>query len=826
MRVLYLLKVVVPRILVLITLITLSVPVIARNPAAVIGGVVTDSLQQPVEVATVNLFRAIDTAFIKAEITDATGKFEFVEIPAGRYYVIITYLGYKDYQSEEFDITNGQAVYTIPRIQLMGEGLSLEEVSVVAQRPFVERRADRLIVNVENTILSAGSTALEVLERSPGVIVNASDAISIRGRSGIIFMIDGKVTPMSGTDLANYLRNLPSSSIDHIEIITNPSAKYDAAGNAGIIDIRLKKNMSNGTNGSISANVNQGVYPKAGGGVNLNHRHQQVNLFGSYNYNYRKGFNDLRLYRVFFDEGQRTGAYDQKNYLVIPYHFHSGRLGLDYNLSPNTVVGILASGSLNKFKPGGQNTSRVEDGSGQTISSFGTANQSEDVWPSYALNTNFKHTFPKHKQELSVDLDYARYWNETTQNFLTRYYDLSGAEFLPYYLLTGDLQGNLDIRSGKLDFVNPIGKNARIEAGIKSSIVTADNDIRFIDESDPDVPVFDSTVSNHFIYHEKINAAYINFSYTWPKFSIQSGLRVENTIADGLQLINGESFDRDYADLFPSVFLNYNFSEQYTMGLNMSRRLDRPSYQQLNPFKHFLDPSTYREGNPFLNPQFTWSFEWNHTFFQRYTATISYARTTDNITQVIAPVEGLDRVTVQTDKNLAEVDYYSFNANVPVTVGKWLNSNNNFSCYLGKYRGNYASTNINNGNWVVDFNTNNTITLGHDWSAELNFFYHTREIYAFMNLEPMWGLGTGVQKQLFKRKATLKLALTDIFWTSLPAALITFNDYQETFDVFRDSRQIALSYTQRFGDNKLAPARKRVGGAEEEKQRAASGSQG
>jgi hypothetical protein len=297
-------------------------------------------------------------------------------------------------------------------------------------------------------------------------------------------------------------------------------------------------------------------------------------------------------------------------------------------------------------------------------------------------------------------------------------------------------------------------------------------------------------------------------------------------MANGLQLINGESFDRNYTDLFPSVFLNYNFSDQYTMGLNMSRRLDRPSYQQLNPFKHFLDPSTYREGNPFLNPQFTWSFEWNHTFLQRYTATISYARTNDNITQVIAPVEGLERVTVQTDKNLAEVDYYSFNLSVPITKGKWWNSNMNFSTYLGRYRGNYANTQIDNGNWVMDFNTQNTFTFGKNWSAELNFFYHTREIYAFMNLEPMWGLGTGIQKQLFKRKGTLKLAITDIFWTSLPAALITFTDYEETFDVFRDSRQVALSYTHRFGDNQLAPTRRRVGGAEEEKRRAASGQQG
>ena len=184
----------------------------------------------------------------------------------------------------------------------------------------------------------------------------------------------------------------------------------------------------------------------------------------------------------------------------------------------------------------------------------------------------------------------------------------------------------------------------------------------------------------------------------------------------------------------------------------MSRRLDRPSYQQLNPFKYYLDPSTYREGNPYLNPQFTWAFEWNHTLYQRYSATLSFARTTQNITQVIAPVEGEDRITVQTDKNLDEVDYISLSAGIPVSVAKWWDSQNSISVYGGRYHGSYAETELNDGNVVLDVRTNNTFILGDDWSAELNFSYHTREIYAFMDLDPMWALGAGIQKQFFNKK--------------------------------------------------------------------------
>lgn len=791
-----------------------------------VNGYVTDSTHKAIEAATVSLFRSVDTVFIKAELTDVEGKFEFVEIPAGTYYVIVSLLGYADYKSPDFQYEGGTSVFNIGDIMLETEGMALAEVSVVAQKPFIERRSDRLIVNVENSILASGSTALEVLERSPGVIVSASDAISIRGRAGVIFMIDGKVTPMSGQELANYLRSIPSGSIERIEIITNPSAKYDAAGNAGIIDIRMKKDKNQGTNGSITANYGQGVYPKAGAGISLNHRHKKLNVFGGYNYNYRLGFNDLRLYRSFFEEGQRTGAYDQRNYLKMPYHFQTGRFGIDYNLSANTVIGILASGNLSRFKPNGENRSSVENEKQEVISSFRTTNRSSDVWPSYAFNGNFKHTFPKKSMELTFDIDYARYWNETDQNFTTRYFDLEGTENLPQYLLTGDLDGNLEIKSAKADFMYPITKDTRVEAGLKGSIVNADNNLQFFDRSDIDNPVYDSSISNHFLYEEKINAAYVNFIHSWTKFSIQSGLRIENTIADGIQLVNGQSFDRNYVNLFPSIFLNYTFSEKYDMGLNMSRRLDRPSYQQLNPFKFFLDPTTYREGNPFLNPQFTWSFEWNHTFAQRYTATFSYALTTDNITQVIGPVEGVDRVTVQTDKNLDRVEYYSFNASIPVSAGKWWSSTNNFSAYYGRYQGSYAGTNLRDGNLVWDLRTNNTFQLGNDWSAELNFSYHTREIYAFMDLNPMWGLGAGIQKQLFEKKGTLRLAFSDIFWTNLPSALIQYNEYTEYFDVYRETRQAVVSYTHRFGDNKLTPARRRAGGAEEEKQRAGSGVQG
>ena len=791
-------------------------------------GALTDETGAPLAFATVTWHRAADSSLVKAGLSDEKGVYSLeCRVPAGSpseaYFVRASQLGLQAASSPAFRFPEHETRQQLDALRLLPLSTAIGEVTVSARKPFIERKTDRLVLNVENSILAAGSSAFEVLERAPGVFINSGDNISIRGKSGVIVMIDGKPTPMSGQELANMLRGMPSGNIERIDIITNPSARYDAAGNAGIIDIRLKKDKNLGTNGTFSANYGQGVYHKAGAGLNLNHRNRHINAFGSYNYSLRKGFNKLDLIRTFYENGQPTGAYDQRNYVVFPFRYHSGRAGFDLYPSRNTIVGIVASASLNEFDPNGQNSSNVLDQEGKKISAFTTGNDSHDRWPTYTLNANLKQQLNDKGRELTADLDYMRFWNQTNQNFTTDYLDLNGQAFLPTYLLVGDLAGNLQIRSLKADFVNPLKNNAKWEAGIKTSLVTADNDVQFFDKSDPAAPLFDSTKSNHFLYRENLNAAYLNAAKEWEKASLQLGLRAEQTRVEGEQLVTGQQFDTSYLNLFPSAFFNLKIAKNYESGINVSRRLDRPSYQQLNPFKFFLDPSTYREGNPYLRPQFTWSYEWVHTFFQKYTATLAYARTSNNITQVIAPVEGLDRVTVQTDKNLARYDYYALSVNAPIEITKWWTCLNDLNIFRGHYTGTLANTNLSDGNTVLLFNMNNTFRLKNDWTAEIGGYYQSRQLYAFMNLDPLWTLNLGLQKQLFDRRATLRLNVSDVFWTSPPSAVITFRDYVEHFDVKRETRVASLSLNWRFGNNQVAPSRRRTGGAEEERRRASQG---
>ncbi len=794
------------------------------KPLASIKGKVIGIENQAIPFVIVALYAAKDSSLVKVTACDDQGLF-FLEFDAAQdasYYLKLSMHFYEPYFSEPHNFSNPFESKDLGTIQLLESKQALNEITVSSNKPFIERKADRMIMNIESSITAAGHSAFELLAKAPGISINYLDAIMMKGKSGVQILIDGKPAVLSGSDLANYLKALPSNTIDRIEIISNPPAKYDAAGNAGIIDIRLKKNQAFGTNGNVNAQYGQGVYPKAGIGINLNHRNKQYNWFGNANYSYRKGLNKLILYREFFEGGQRTGAYDQFNYLTVPFHLISSRLGCDYTL-PNqkTSLGIMANASLNQFQPRGQNQSIVENAFKQEESRFETTNRSKDFWPAYSLNLNGKHVFDSSGFEITLDLDYAHFENKTEQNFLTKYFDLNHQTLKPDYFLYGDLKGTLNLWSLKMDINKKLQQNNQLEAGIKSSLVQADNLLSFFDKSNA-IPAYDSSKSNHFLYSENIYAAYFNYKQEWSALSIQAGIRSELTDAHGMQLVNQVEFDKSYLDWFPSVFITSSMTPNYNMGFNLSRRLDRPNYQQLNPFKFFLDPSTYREGNPFLSPQYSWIFEWNHAIHKNYNVSLSYTQTQNNITEVIGPVEGLDRVTVQTHENLSKFETISLNASGNLDLFKNWNSMIQLNSWFGKYQGQFANTLLQDGNVVVNLSVNNNIKLPYNWTSEVNFSYQSPEIYGFMKVYSMYGLSVGLQKTFLNKKLNAKLSVSDLFWTNLPEADIQYRDYFEHFDVKRETRVATISLTYRMGNSKLGNPPRKNGGAEEEKRRASN----
>jgi iron complex outermembrane receptor protein len=626
--------------------------------------------------------------------------------------------------------------------------------------------------------------------------------------------------------LVNYLRSLPSNAIERIELITNPSSKYDAAGNAGIIDIRMKKDQRFGTNGSIAAGYGQGVYPKANGSINFNTRNKKSNIFGGYNYAYRMNLNHLLLDRNFFTPtGTFTGQDKKDNYTKIPLDLHTLRFGADFYPNRKTVFGFVINSNLNVIRPFNRNSSVVIDENKQPEFNFNTQTKSRNENKNGVANFNIKHTFDSTGKELTADLDFGYFRADNDSRVSTQYYNLNGGQLQPEYILDGMQVGKLKLATLKADYVNPLKNKASFETGFKTSLVKADNDAQFFDMSSGS-PVDDVNKTNHFYYDENINAAYFIYKKGYKKFDLQLGLRAENTNVKTRQVKGDIRWDSSYTQFFPSAFFNYKIKEDQTFGVSVSRRIDRPGYSQLNPFLSLIDVTTYATGNPSLLPQFTWSYELSYTM-KSINFTLGYSHTTRNQNVVVGRFRDIfpnipadDNITVLIPVNLESSDYFGLTVAAPIKVTKWWNMMNNANVFYNHFNGNLGVTRLDNGKAVVDLRTNNTFAFKKGWTAELNANYNSGGQYGFMVARSQWGIGAGIQKLVMKGKGTMRFNVTDIFWTNLPRATITYTNYVEIWRAYRETRVANLSFTYRFGNNKVQQARRRTTGSEEERQRA------
>jgi hypothetical protein len=775
---------------------------------------VADKNGRPVYGVNIMLLDSGGKKLVKATLTDSTGTFSFSPVDNGSYRLRVMHPAYKPYMSPKFDFPGS------PLANISLEENAMNEVIVSKQRPLIEIKSDRVVVNVENSIVSAGSTALEVLGRSPGVTVDQNENILLKGRAGVTIMIDGRRVPVAGADLANMLKNMPAGSVDRIEIISNPSARYDAEGNAGIINILTKKGMRMGFNGSANASYGQGIYHKAGAGINMNYRKERINLYGNYNYSNREGFNHLVLTRRYYTGKAFESpfiSYDQDHYSVFPFQTHSAGAGIDYKISSRTTTGLNVSGISSLHNSSSVVSSVQTDTNRLRIASFRTANTGKTTWSNFSANAFVKHTIDSAGKEITADLDYAIYPSTNSQLLHTDYFNGEGApDGLPY-ILKGDVASMTEIKAFKSDYVHPLSRSTRLEAGVKVSFVKTDNEPIFYDISNADNPIYDTGKSNHYIYRENINAAYLNATKDGEKWSFQGGLRAEQTNVRGLQTITDELMKNTYLKLFPSLGINRKLNPRHDIGLTLSRRIQRPNYFQLNPFRYYMDPSTYTEGTPTLRPATSYSAELSHTFKQQFHTTIGYSITKDVIIEVLLPTPG--NITVQTNRNLGTMHYYSLSGAYPFQFFKWWNSVLNFNAYYKRYVGNLANTDLNKGKPAYDCNFTNRFTLPKNMSGEISMNYYSPILEGFMEMETIWMLNLGLQKNVLDKRGTIRLNATDIFWHGYPKAISYYSNYNENFVAYRDTRVVYASLTYRFGKNTVAPIQKRQSGVEEEKSR-------
>ncbi len=790
---------------------------------------VLNEQQAPLEGATVELLRSKDSALVKTAISDKAGMALIEGVAPASYFFRISSVGFATSYSKPFDVKEAETT-KLPSHSLAKTENEMQGVTVSARKPFIQRLNDRLIVNVDNSVVNAGSAAFDVLERSPGVTIDQNDNIALRGRQGVIIMIDGRVSPMTGADLANYLRGLPVNAIERIEIITNPSSKYDAAGNSGIIDIRLKKDQRLGYNGTLTAGYGQGVYPKWNAGTTFNYRNKSVNVFGNYTHSYRENLNHLIINRNFYTNGVFNGSDDKDNYARMPFRSNTVRLGADFFPSKNTIIGFVVNGNYNGFERLGNVTTIVNDLSGKPAFRFDTRSTNNDGFNNTVANINLKQKLDTTGKELTADVDYGVFNNSSLTRTASYFFNLNGDKRRPDDILDGDQQGKLTLKTAKVDFTNPIKGGAKLEAGVKTSYVSSDNDAKFYNVF-PTQTLVDEGKTNRFFYEEYNNAAYTNFSKEYKKFNVQVGLRGELTNLRTRQVKGDRRYSNDYFQLFPSAYFNYKLKQDQTLGVSVSRRIDRPGYQSLNPFLFQVDATIYSTGEPLLKPQTTWSYEMNYTL-KNLNFTLGYSRTQNTQNFVLAKIldviptfeiqPGQDsNITVQLPVNLGLSEYVGLTASAPIRISSWWNMMNNLNVFYNKFNGNISGAQLSEGAPAANIRTNNTFTFKKGWTAEMNANLNTGGRYGYATFKTQWGIGAGVQKTVLEGKGTLRFNITDVFWTNRPRAKVEYEgSYVENWHAYRESRVANLSFTYRFGNSKVQAARRRTTASEEERQRA------
>lgn len=804
--------------LALMAMVVFIVPAFGQEPSLRLSGKVGDSVQNPPDVATVALFRAKDSLLLRSAFTELDGSFIFEKIPEGRYYLKYTSMGYADYVSPVVNLDSTAPSQVLAPVVLVPVSKSLAEVAIVAKKQWVERKIDRTVVNVDALVSNAGTTALDVLEKSPGVMVQ-NGSINLKGKAGVLILIDDKPTYLSGTELENYLRALPSDLLAQIEIMTQPPAKYDAAGNAGVINIKTKKSKAAGFNASANLAIGQGQLTSTNNSLNFNLRKNKLNLFGNFSGGVRQSFSDLDIYRTYKNaDGTAKADFNQNSYTKRLSKLLRGKVGLDYYYSEKTTFGI----ALNATTFNGSSSEKISSDqvNNTGLSDYKVAglnkgsDRNKDAW----LNLNYRHQFREGK-EITFDADYLVYDNYSDNSFDNTF--LYPDNTKTQDLLTGKLPSRIHIYTGKADYTHTLKNNWRLDAGVKTSYIKTDNLADYaITANNVTAPDYDK--SNHFIYKENINAGYLNLSREMDKLSVQAGLRLEHTLSDGHQLGNvmksDSSFSRSYASLFPTVYLSYKFDTlgNNQVGLNYGRRIDRPYYEDLNPFIAPKDKFTYYVGNPFLRPAFTHSVELFYTYKNKITTTLSYSNSNDNVDETI---EILNGIYYSRPGNIGKKVTTSISVDAGFDLAKWLNFHMYTEVTQIHSMSNFYTGYLDTKGSFLFVNPNFQITLGKDWTAELSGRYISKVYNAQFVSGAYWVANAGIQKR-FSNAATLKLSVRDLFYTQVNSGTIyNLALTDASWNNLGDTRVATLTFSYRFGKSLENNRSHEANGAQSEQNR-------
>jgi len=776
----------------------------------VVKGKVVDDQSFSIPYAVVSIYLVNDGQLIKAEITGENGNFIINNLEKGTYYIDIKSLGFKTFTSENFNLDNNTKDFETIKI----ETETLDEVLIEAEKPMIQVFADKTVFNVQNSISATGDSGLELLRKVPGVLLDNNDSIIVEGKTGVLIFIDGKPTILRGEDLSNYLKTIQSSDIDSIEIITQPSSKYEAEGNAGIINIKFKRDKSLGTNGSISTGATYGDFGRYNTALSINNRSKKTSFFGSYSNSFGKSTGFINLFRqqnnsVF--DARTTNIYDRKN--------NNLRFGFDYYANKKSTFGIILSGNFSNNTDTSNSRTPIIPNQNNTPSQVLIAkNLTDNSTSNLYSNINYKFETEKNLL-LNIDIDFGKYTRDRTSLQPNQYFNGNETELLSETINNMVTPIKIDIFTSKIDFEHDF-LEGKIELGIKYSKIVTDNQFDFYNRINGE-DIINPNRTNTFNYNEQIKAAYINYNRSFDKINFQAGLRVEQTQSNGilnsLQTEQNNQVKRNYTNWFPSGGITYAPNKKNNFALTYSKRISRPNYQSLNPFEYQIDELSFSKGNPFLQPQYNDNLKLSHTYNYSLTTAISYSFVRDFSAQVTEPFEGDKNFLIS--RNVANQEVINLSVSYPSRFNNWWS----YYLSLNASRSIYEATNpdflsISQNNF--NFYAQNSFTLPKGFKAEISGWYSSPSVWGGTYLTKSIGsLNLAFQKKFLDNKLTARLALNDVLFTSPWRGDTQFGDLIINGNGGSDSRQIRFNLSYNFGRVDIKKARNRNTGIEDEKNR-------
>ena len=793
-----------------------SLPALAQT----LTGTVREASASPASFAALKLLRATDSSFVAGTIADEQGQYRFSNLSDGRYRVQASVVGMRNETSPVVTVRAGQPL-TLEPLQLQPASQALTTVTIRAQKPLVEQQIDKTVLNVASDATAQGKSAYELLQQAPGVVIDPNDNIQMAGKRGATVFIDGKPTNLSAADLANLLRATPASGIETVELISNPSARYDAQGGAGIINIKRRRDKTLGLNGRVSGGYGQSDHHRANAALDLNYRAQHVNLFGN-----AAVSDNFQITNVLIDR-YATGTrflqrgYDSDGTRAIVY-----KAGVDYFMGTRHTLGLILSGNSASNQFGTYTTTGLTNSRGVLDSSLINRVTNPSLNNRLNASLNYRYTDTS-GLELNVDIDFTRFGNAAPNTITSDYVNPTG-DVLLRRRYRFDARTDITISTVKGDLVKA-WKTTRteLETGFKHTDVSTDNDLlAFLgggQSGTPEQP--DRNRTNRFQYREQVSAGYASLKQRLgKKWMAQAGLRIEHATVRGrsTDILNGTGSsngtnkpDTSYVNLFPSAFLQYQASEKNQFSVKYGRRIGRPNYQDLNPFIYQIDPYTSQRGNPFLRPDYTQNTELSYTYNQAMTVSLGYNHTTDFSTDVVRQEK---LVAYQTVANVGQVNAVNLSVNAPLPIRKWWNGYVYAGATWNRFQGHLSPIEpFDQRAFAFQAYMQHSFTLSNQWVAQVSGFWNAPTTQTIYRIGGMGSINLSIQKKVLDGRGNVSLLVDDVLNQMRyrqTANYGTAPDNRQQFYIDRkwESRRVSLRFSYRFGSTDVKENRNRETG--------------